>query len=217
MMRLDGVVPPILVAGVALLLMAWRAGFLRGRRGASFQTDLVILALLIATTGFLEWRMGRPLKYRRGPVRVWSGQINSDQNSQQIADPYTFTHVTHGALFHGLTRVAMPSASVGLRAITAVAIEGAWEAYENTDTVVERYRKATISLGYYGDSIVNSVSDIVACLFGFFLTRKLPRPATLAWVVAVEVVLALWIRDNLTLNILMLIKPLDIVRQWQMG
>lgn len=217
-MRLDGFVPPLIVFGVALALTAWRYIASRGKgRAGGPQTDIVIICLLIATTGFLEWRMGRPLKYRHGPVRLWSGQIESDQNSQQLTDPYTFTHVVHGAAFYGLTRLVMPSAGLGVRAIAALAIEAAWESYENTDTVVERYRKATISLGYYGDSIINSVCDILACWLGFLLTSRLPRTATIAWVVAVELLLAFWIRDNLTLNIVMLIHPFQFIRHWQMG
>ena len=161
--------------------------------------------------------MGRPLTYRHGPVRLWSGNVQSDQNSQQIADPYTFTHFEHGALFYGLTWLVMRGASVGSRAVTAVAIEAAWEAYENTDAVIERYRTETISLGYYGDSIINSLADIAACLIGFFLAWRLPTRVTVGWIVAVELILAFWIRDNLFLNILMLVRPLDAVRQWQMG
>lgn len=214
-MRLDGFVPPLIVIGTAVVLLAWRALFHKGK--ASGQVDAAIVLLLIATTGFLEWRMGRPIKYRNGPVRLWSGNINSDQNSQQIADPYSLTHLEHGAAFYGLTRLAMRSASATTCGIVAVALESAWESYENTNTVVERYRANTVSLGYYGDSIVNSLSDIVACIIGFVLAWRLPRSATLAWVIAFEVLLALWIRDNLTLNILMLAYPLDAVRRWQMG
>src|SRR5262245_66666832 len=111
--------------------------------------------------------MGRSLTYGHGPVRLWVGNVQSDQNSQQMSDPYTFSHVVHGALFYGLTHLAMPGASVGARAIAAVTVEAAWEAYENTDTVINRYRAGTIALGYYGDSVLNSMSDIVACLIGF--------------------------------------------------
>lgn len=177
-------------------------------------------ALIIATvalTAAVELQMGRPLTYRHGPVRLWSGDVQSDQNSQQIADPYTFTHFEHGALFYGLTWVVMRGASLGTRAVTAVAIEAAWEAYENTDAVIERYRTETISLGYYGDSVVNSLADIAACLIGFFLAWRLPTRMTVAWIIAVEVILAFWIRDNLFLNVLMLVRPVDAVRRWQMG
>lgn len=213
-MVLDGAVPPLIVAGTAAVLLAWRYWW-RGAKGG--QADWAIVCLLVVLTGALEWQMGRPLKYRHGPVRLWSGNINSDQNSQQVSDPYTLTHFEHGAAFYGLTRLALRSASVSTCGIVAVAIEAAWESYENTNTVVERYRAKTVSLGYYGDSIINSIADILACIVGFVLAWRLPRSATLAWVIAFELILALWIRDNLTLNILMLIAPLDAVRRWQMG
>ena len=216
-MKLDGWVPPAIVAVSALILIAWRQFHLRGRKDASPSLDVAVVCILICVTGFLEWRMGRPLKYTNGPVRLWSGDINSDQNSQQIADPYTFTHLIHGAAFYGLTRVALGSASVGVRAIVAMALESSWEAYENTDTVVNRYRAATISLGYYGDSLINSMCDIVACGLGFLLAWRLPKAATFGWVIAVEIMLAFWIRDNLTLNIIMLVRPLAVIRRWQMG
>jgi Protein of unknown function (DUF2585) len=216
-MKLDGWVPPAIVAGSALILIGWRQLHLRGRKHSPPALDLALVCILIAVTGFLEWRMGRPLKYRHGPVRIWSGDINSDQNSQQITDPYTFTHLIHGAAFYGLTRVAAGPASVGLRAVIAIALESSWEAYENTDTVVERYRAATISLGYYGDSQINSIADIVACAFGFLLAWRLPPAATFGWVIAVEILLAFWIRDNLTLNLIMLVHPFNIIRRWQMG
>jgi hypothetical protein len=216
-MKLDGAVPPAIVAIAAVILIAWRQFHLRGRKGSSPALDLAVVCVLIAVAGSLEWRMGRPLTYRNGPVRVWSSDIKSDQNSQQIADPYTFTHVIHGAAFYGLTRVALGPASVGLRAIVAMALESSWEVYENTDTVVERYRAATISLGYYGDSLINSLADIVACGLGFLLAWRLPRAATFGWVIAVEIMLAFWIRDNVTLNIIMLVRPFAVIRRWQMG
>jgi hypothetical protein len=143
--------------------------------------------------------------------------VNSDQNSQQVTDPYTFSHVIHGALFYGLTHVAMPGASIGARVIVAIAIEGAWEAYENTDTVINRYRTETIALGYYGDTVLNSVSDIIACLLGFWLASRLRWWWTVSWVVATEILLAIAIRDNLTLNVIMLIRPIEAIRKWQMG
>ena len=216
-MRLDGLAPPALVLIVAAALVAGRR-LLVGRAAAGLRrADGVAVVVLMLITGAIEHQMGRPWTYRNGPVRIWSGDVASDQNSQQVADPYAFTHLTHGALFCALTRVALPTAAVPLRLLTTVGLEAAWEAYENTDTVIERYRAVTISLGYYGDSVLNSMCDIVACLIGFGLTARLPRRVTLAWVVAVEVVLAFWIRDNLTLNLLMLIAPMDAIRTWQAG
>lgn len=212
---LDGLVPPMIVATVAALLIALCQLFVRRDRH-TLATTVLILALT-ALGGGLERQMGRSLIYRHGPVRFWSGDVQSDQNSQQVTDPYTFTHVTHGALFYGVARLMLPRASLGLRALVATTIEVAWEVYENTDTVIERYRTATIALGYYGDSVLNSVADIGACLVGFFLTWRLPRRVTLVWVATFEIVLAVWIRDNLTLNVLMLLWPLDAVRRWQMS
>jgi hypothetical protein len=208
---LDGLFPPLIVlAVVAAALLARRLALKAGRTA-----DFAIIAALIVLAGGLELAMGRPLKYRNGPVRFWSGNVRSDQNSQQIADPYTFTHFTHGALFYGLTWLTMRPATVATRMIAAIGLESAWEVYENTETVVERYRKSTISLGYYGDSVINSAADILACLVGFLLASRLPKTATIAWVVAFEVMLAFWIRDNLTLNILMLVYPIRAVKTWQ--
>ena len=209
---LDGFVPPAIVGVATIALLVWRRFVPRSR-----SVDAAILLTLFVVTGGLEVAMGRPLKYRHGPVRFWSGNIRSDQNSQQISDPYTFTHFIHGAAFYGLTRLAMPPASAATRAVVAIAMEAAWEAYENTDTVVNRYRTGTISLGYYGDSVINSLMDIVACGIGFFLAWRLPRSVTITWVIVVEVLLAFWIRDNLTLNVLMLLYPIDAIKKWQGG
>lgn len=211
---LDGTTPPLLVLAAMAVLLVARRMFARGR-GEQRRYDVVAVLVLILVTGGLERAMGRPLTYRKGPVRLWSGDINSDQNSQQVSDPYTFTHIEHGALFYGATRLLLSSASVPVRLLTTVALEGAWESYENTNTVINRYRAATISVGYFGDSVLNSVSDIIACVLGFWLTLRLPRRVTIAWIVVVEIALALWIRDNLALNILMLVYPLDIIRHWQ--
>src|SRR5262245_26006909 len=109
-----------------------------------------IIAIIGVAMG-LELHMGRTPTYKDGPVRLWSGDISSDQNSQQIADPYSFTHIIHGAAFYGLTRLVAPSLSFGPTAVIVTAIEAAWEVYENTDQVINRYRTETISLGYYGD------------------------------------------------------------------
>jgi hypothetical protein len=214
---LDGFVPPLIVLLTAGALMAFRKFYFNIKGPRIGQTDVAVMAVIVFTTALLEREMGRPYTYRHGPVRVWSGDIHSNQNSQQIADPYTFTHVIHGAAFYGLTALALPGASIGARAIVAIALESAWEAYENTDTVIQRYRAVTISLGYYGDSQLNSVCDIAACAIGFLLAWRLPRRVTIAWVVAVELILALWIRDNLTLNVIMLVWPIKAIARWQAG
>jgi len=213
---LDGFVPPFLVITAAAVLVGLRRAWERrvGRRGVA--ADVVVLAAVVCLAGTLEILMGRPPTYRNGPMRFWSGNVASDQNSQQVTDPYSFTHVIHGAAFYGLTRLALPLAPVALRAVAAISLESAWEVYENTDAVISRYRSATVSLGYYGDSMVNSFGDVLACFFGFVLAWRLPTRVTVGWVVAVEVILLVWIRDNLTLNILMLLHPVEAIRVWQM-
>ena len=213
---LDGIVPPLLVILAAALLLWWHR-YLLQRAGSDSRVDIAIVIALVIVTAMLEIGMGRPLKYRGGPVRVWVSEVNSDQNSQQVFDPYSFTHVIHGALFYGLTRAVMGPARVGVRTVVAIAIESAWEAYENTDSVINRYRAATIAIGYYGDSVTNSVADVLACLLGFALARRLPWWWTLSWVAVTEIVLAVTIRDNLTLNIIMLIRPIEAIKRWQLG
>ena len=210
---LDGPLPPLLVLGVGCLLLALRKW--RGRKDAS-ASAAVVLAIML-TAGVLEYAMGRPPSFQNGPVRLWSGDIRSDQNSQQLFDPYTLTHVVHGAVFYALTRPLLPAASFGVVAAVVATLEAAWEVYENTDQVVNRYRAETISLGYFGDSILNSMADIVACLAGLLLSWRRPPLLTLSWVAASEIALALAIRDNLTLNILMLIYPVPAIKAWQMA
>ena len=214
---LDGIVPPLIVLVSTALLMWWRRWYLSRHRGRDRKADVAVVLTLVVITATLEIGMGRSLTYANGPVRLWVGDVNSDQNSQQVSDPYSFTHVIHGALFYGATYVAMGPASIGARAVVALAIESAWEVYENTDTVINRYRAATIALGYYGDSVTNSIADILCCLIGFVLARRLAWWWTVSWVVATEIALAIAIRDNLTLNIIMLIRPIEAIKQWQLG
>ena len=161
--------------------------------------------------------MGRAPICTCGDVKVWHGVVLSAENSQHLTDWYTFTHVIHGFGFYGLLWLFARRWPIGPRFIAAIALESAWEVFENTDFVINRYREATIALDYYGDSVLNSVSDILAMCAGFFLASRL-RPMTIVIsAVALETFLAYMIRDNLSLNILMLLSPLEVVRVWQAG
>jgi hypothetical protein len=172
---------------------------------------------LIAMQAIALFAMGRVPICTCGSIKLWHGIVQSAENSQHIFDWYTFSHVLHGFLFYWLAWLVLPRAPRVARLVLAVAVEGAWEIFENTDFVINRYRTETISLSYYGDSIVNSVFDNVAMIAGFGLAGVLPVPAVIGLAVATEIGLAWFIRDNLALNIIMLLHPLGALRNWQGG
>jgi hypothetical protein len=183
-------------------------------RRAKYALEAIALTVIAAV---IELAMGRVAVCRCGYVKLWHGVVYSSENSQHLTDWYTPSHVLHGLGFYFLLWLAVRRPDVGLRFVLAVALEAAWEVAENTPLIIDRYRAATIALDYYGDSVVNSVADIVAMALGFWIARKAPVLASVMLFVAVEIGLALMIRDNLTLNILMLIHPIEAVKNWQLG
>jgi hypothetical protein len=172
---------------------------------------------LIAAAAVVLLAMGRVPICTCGTVKLWTGEVFSADNSQHISDWYTPSHIVHGVLFFGLLWLLARRLPLGARALVAIAIEAGWEILENSPIIIDRYRAATAALGYTGDSVLNSVSDILFMVVGFFLAARLPVWASVALVLALEIFTAVMIRDNLTLNIIMLLWPLDAIRNWQLG
>lgn len=177
---------------------------------------LITLGVIFLTASYLIW-IGREPVCKCGYIKLWHGQVVSSENSQHVSDWYTPSHIIHGFLFFGALWLVARRLSFGWRLVIATLVECAWEIIENSDTIIERYRAVTISLDYYGDSVLNTVCDVLAMVLGFWLASRLPVWATVALIVLFEG-LTMWIiRDGLALNVLMLAYPLDSVAQWQAG
>jgi hypothetical protein len=175
---------------------------------------LAIVVILVATALLLR-SQGRLWWCSCDYLLLWSGDSWSSDNSQHLLDPYSFTHLLHGFVLCGLLALIVPRMSAVWQLWLAVSIEALWEVVENSEFVIRRYREETAALGYHGDTIVNSLSDILVCGLGFVVARHLGFRRTFALFVLTEVALAILIRDNLSLNILMLIYPIDAIKEWQ--
>lgn len=180
---------------------------------------LLASLLVVAAMAAILFAMGRVPICTCGTVKLWYGAVNTAENSQHIADWYTPSHIIHGMIFYGLlhwlARRGWIDWSLGGRFPGAVVVEATWEILENSPLIIERYRSATMAVGYTGDSIVNSVADVGWMSLGFVLAWRLPVRVTVALAIAFELLTLFVIRDNLTLNVLMLVSPIAAIRQWQ--
>jgi hypothetical protein len=177
---------------------------------------IAVIGLILIATVLELWLQGRLWRCSCPKFLVTSDAWGS-QTSQLFFDPYSLTHVAHGLMFAGLLALLARRISPRWRFVITIALESAWEIIENTNTVIERYRVATASLGYQGDTIVNSLGDIFCCGIGFILARKLGWRRSIILFLAVELLLLIWIRDSLLLEIIMLVRPIDAIKTWQLG
>lgn len=178
---------------------------------------LAILAAIFVVTGTLEYLMGRSPLGPDGRFGWWEGNIWSRENSQRFTDPYSFSHLTHGILFFWFLRLLAPKLPASYRLVMAALIEASWELLENSPLIINRYRAATIALGYDGDSILNSMSDILMMCLGYLFASRMRLWFCVAAILVMEIGCLVMVRDNLTLNVIMLIHPIEAIKQWQMA
>lgn len=179
------------------------------------QFILLLVPALLLVQATVLWYFGQPFFCACGEIKLWEGIVHSAGNSQQFTDWYTFSHIIHGFLFYLLFWGLFPKSSVATRLILAMGLEISWEIAENTPYIIDLYRQQALASGYTGDSILNSICDTLAMVGGFILARKLPVTVIVAMALVFELFVGYMIHDNLTLNVLNFIHPVEFIRNWQ--
>jgi hypothetical protein len=177
---------------------------------------VVVIVLLVPLTAVALWAEGRLFLCACGEFQLWIGDTCSSRNSQQLFDPYSFTHILHGFLLFWLITLVFRRLSPRWQLSLAAILEALWEVLENTNFVIDRYRSQTAALGYTGDTVINSLGDLSCAIAGFLIARRLGWRRSLIAFLVVELILFLWIRDSLLLQILMLVYPVNALKAWQM-
>ncbi len=186
----------------------------KSNRPSVLQIVAIGLVLLLVVVSLRA--EGRMFLCSCGHFALWTSDTCSSNTSQQLLDPYSFTHVLHGFLFFWLIALLFRRLTSSWQVWLALLLEGAWEVFENTRFVIDKYRTETAALGYTGDTIVNSIGDLLCAFAGFMIARKLGLRRSLIVFVLVELFLIVWIRDSLLLQILMLVRPVEAIKLWQM-
>jgi hypothetical protein len=176
-----------------------------------------LFLILLAIQGVALYVMGQPLTSESGVVELWHGIVKSPENSQQISDWYTYSHIIHGFLFYLVFSLLFPKLHPAIRLLFALGLEVAWEITENTPWLINHYRQQALAMGYEGDTILNSISDSLAMVIGFVIAWRVPVVITILVALALEFGVAYSIHDNLFLNVLNLIHQFDLIREWQSG
>lgn len=182
---------------------------------SDYKVIILLFITIVSLTFSIELSMGRSLLGPDGHFGWWEPDIWSNENSQRVADAYTFSHIAHGLIFYWILSIVAKKLPKKYRFVLAVLLEAGWEILENSPLIINRYRETTIATGYFGDSILNSISDIFFAGFGFIFAMKMPTWTSISLLIFMEVGCLLWVKDNLTLNVLMLVYPLESIKVWQ--
>ena len=181
----------------------------------SYRWIVLASVAVLALTALVETSLGRSPLGPDGRFGWWDGDIWSSENSQRLLDAYSFSHIVHGILFFAFLWLVARQLPLHYRFLMALVLEAGWEILENSSLIIHRYREATIAQGYVGDSVLNSCSDVLMVALGFLFASRVRVRTSVAAVLLMEIVCLVWVRDNLTLNVIMLIHPVQAIKAWQ--